>query len=158
MIMQDPNIPTGVYEQIINRLFNLKLSRMDAERFYIGKKQISKDDAVHILSKYLQRLIEVAFVGVPDDQEVGKYTDFVNSVIKTLGREFDVDDTELDLIDAQKSILTAVIDRTNCEYPDIEKHLPGHYARHLAEPQCLVFRRQGACRHGERIKPRDSLL
>lgn len=121
--MQDPNIPTGVYEQIINRLFNLKLSRMDAERFYIGKKQISKDDAVHILSKYLQRLIEVAFVGVPDDQEVGKYTDFVNSVIKTLGREFDVDDTELDLIDAQKSILTAVIDRTNCEYPDIEKHL-----------------------------------
>lgn len=44
---------------------------MDAERFYIGKKQISKDDAVHILSKYLQRLIEVAFVGVPDDQEVG---------------------------------------------------------------------------------------
>ena len=44
MIMQDPNIPTGVYEQIINRLFNLKLSRMDAERFYIGKKQISKDD------------------------------------------------------------------------------------------------------------------
>lgn len=123
MIMQDPNIPTGVYEQIINRLFNLKLSRMDAERFYIGKKQISKDDAVHILSKYLQRLIEVAFVGVPDDQEVGKYTDFVNSVIKTLGREFDIDDTELDLIDAQKSILTAVIDRTNCEYPDIEKHL-----------------------------------
>ena len=121
--MQDPNIPTGVYEQIINRLFNLKLSRMDAERFYIGKKQISKDDAVHILSKYLQRLIEVAFVGVPDDQEVGKYTDFVNSVIKTLGREFDIDDTELDLIDAQKSILTAVIDRTNCEYPDIEKHL-----------------------------------
>lgn len=34
-----------------------------------------------------------------------------------------MDDTELDLIDAQKSILTAVVDRTNCEYPDIEQHL-----------------------------------
>lgn len=158
MIMQDPNIPTGVYEQIINRLFNLKLSRMDAERFYIGKKQISKDDAVHILSKYLQRLIEVAFVGVPDDQEVGKYTDFVNSVIKTLGREFDVDDTELDLIDAQKSILTAVIDRTNCEYPDIEKHLQAIMPVTSLSRSALFFRRQGACRHGERIKPRDSLL
>ena len=44
--MQDPNIPTGVYEQIINRLFNLKLSRMDAERFYIGKKQITSENGV----------------------------------------------------------------------------------------------------------------
>lgn len=121
--MKDTSISTGVYEQIINRLFQLKLDKVDTERFYIGKKIISKDDAVHILSKYLQRLIEIAFVGSPEDLNVEKYTDFVNSVIKTLGREFSVEDTELDLIDAQKSILTAVVDRTNCEYPDIEKHL-----------------------------------
>lgn len=121
--MKDTSISTGVYEQIINRLFQLKLDKVDTERFYIGKKIISKDDAVHILSKYLQRLIEIAFVGSPEDLNVNKYTDFVNSVIKTLGREFSVDDAEIDLIDAQKSILTAVVDRTNCEYPDIEKHL-----------------------------------
>ena len=121
--MKDTSISTGVYEQIINRLFQLKLDKVDTERFYIGKEIISKDDAVHILSKYLQRLIEIAFVGSPEDLNVNKYTDFVNSVIKTLGREFSVDDAELDLIDAQKSILTAVVDRTNCEYPDIEKHL-----------------------------------
>ena len=121
--MKDTSISTGIYEQIINRLFQLKLDKVDTERFYIGKKIISKDDAVHILSKYLQRLIEIAFVGSPEDLNVDKYTDFVNSVIKTLGREFSVEDTELDLIDAQKSILTAVVDRTNCEYPDIEKHL-----------------------------------
>lgn len=121
--MQNTNISTGVYEQIINRLFLLKLNKVDAERFYIGKKLISKDDAVHILSKYLQHLIEVAFIGTPEDQDADKYIEFVNSVIRTLGKEFNVDDTELDLVDAQKSILTAVIDRTNCEYPDIEKHL-----------------------------------
>ena len=63
--MQDTNIQTGVYEQIINRLFRLKLDRVDTERFFIGKKAISKDDAVHILSKYLQHLIEVAFIGAP---------------------------------------------------------------------------------------------
>lgn len=121
--MQNTNISTGVYEQIINRLFLLKLNKVDAERFYIGKKLISKDDAVHILSKYLQHLIEVAFIGTPEDQDVDKYIEFVNSVIRTLGKEFNVDDTDLDLVDVQKSILTAVIDRTNCEYPDIEKHL-----------------------------------
>jgi len=114
---------TGVYEQIINRLFQLKLNEVDADRFYIGKKQISKDDAVNILSKYLQHLIEAAFIGVPADEDVEKYTGFVNSVIKTLGKEFNVDDTELDLIDAQKSILTAIVDRTNCQYPDIDEHL-----------------------------------
>lgn len=71
----------------------------------------------------MQHLIEVAFIGTPEDQDVDKYIEFVNSVIRTLGKEFNVDDTDLDLVDAQKSILTAVIDRTNCEYPDIEKHL-----------------------------------
>lgn len=116
-------IPTGIYEQIINRLFQLKLEEVDKDHFYIGKKQIAKDDAIHILSKYLQHLIEVAFIGTPEEQYSNKYTDFVNSVIKTLGREFNVDDTEFDLIDAQNSILTAVIDRTNCQYPDIEEHL-----------------------------------
>lgn len=121
--MQINNIQTGVYEQIINRLFLLKLNEVDADRFYIGKKQITKDDAVNILSKYLQHLIEAAFIGVPEDEDAEKYTDFVNSVIKTLGREFNVDDAELDLIDAQKSILTAIVDRTNCQYPDIEEHL-----------------------------------
>ena len=121
--MNDSIIQPGIYEQIINRLFQLKLKEVDANRFYIGKKPITKDDAVHILSKYLQRLIEIAFIGTPEDLKTDKYTDFINSVIKILGKEFNVDDAELDLIDAQKSILTAVIDRTNCEYPDIEEHL-----------------------------------
>lgn len=121
--MNDSIIQTGIYEQIINRLFQLKLKGVDANRFYIGKKPITKDDAVHILSKYLQRLIEIAFIGTPEDLKTDRYTGFINSVIKILGKEFNVDDAELDLIDAQKSILTAVIDRTNCEYPDIEEHL-----------------------------------
>ncbi len=116
-------IATGLYEQIINRLFKQKLDNVDTDRFYIGKKSISKEDAVHILSKYLQHLIETAFIDVAEDEDADKYTGFINSVIKTLGREFNVEDTELNLIDAQKNILTAVVDRTNCEYPDIEQHL-----------------------------------
>lgn len=121
--MPNKDIQTGVYEQIINRLFKLKLDEVDDERFYIGKKPITREEAIKVLSKYLQHLIEVAFMGTPEDQDADKYTRFVNSVITALGIEFNVEDTELDLIDAQKSILTAVVDRTNCEYPDIEEHL-----------------------------------
>ncbi len=36
--MQSQNIPTGIYEQIINRLIQLKLNKVDTNRFYIGKK------------------------------------------------------------------------------------------------------------------------
>lgn len=36
--MSYTNIHTGVYEQIINRLFKLKLNEVEAGRFYIGKK------------------------------------------------------------------------------------------------------------------------
>ena len=91
--MQKDHIKTGVYEQIINQLFKIKLDEIDEERFYIGRKSISKSDAVHILSKYLQHLIEIAFIGTADEQDMDKYTDFVNSVIKTLGKEFNVEDT-----------------------------------------------------------------
>ena len=45
--MQSQNIPTGVYEQIINRLIQLKLNKVDTNRFYIGKKQIDKAEAVN---------------------------------------------------------------------------------------------------------------
>lgn len=117
------SLKQGVYEQIINGLFKLKLDNVDENLFYIGKKKVTKEEAINILSRYLQHLIEVAFIGTPEDQEADKYTEFINSVIKTLGKEFNVEDTELDLIDVQKNILTAVIDRTNCEYPDIEEHL-----------------------------------
>ena len=51
--MQDTNIHTGVYEQIINRLFKLKLNEVDAGRFYISKKLIAKDDAVHNYFSFL---------------------------------------------------------------------------------------------------------
>ncbi len=38
--MPHTNIPTGVYDQIINRLFQQKLNEVDSHRFYIGKKPI----------------------------------------------------------------------------------------------------------------------
>lgn len=121
--MMESNISTGIYEQIINSLFQHKLNGVDAHRFYIGKKQITKTDAINILSKYLQHLVEIAFLNFHDEGNSEKYTNFVNSVIKTLGQEFNVENSDLDLIDAQNSILTAIIERKNLDYPDIEKYL-----------------------------------
>ena len=34
----------GIYEQIINRLFEIKLKDIDTDRYYIGKEPISKEN------------------------------------------------------------------------------------------------------------------
>lgn len=43
----------GIYEQIINQLFKVKLAQVDENRFYIGKKPISKENVAEYLSQYL---------------------------------------------------------------------------------------------------------
>lgn len=117
------DLQTGVYEQIINRLLKIKLDKVDSDRFYVGQKPIEKSDAISLLSKYLQHLLESAFASIPEEQSAEKSTEFVNSVIRSLGKTFDIDENDLDVIDAGRTILTAVVDRTKCDYPDIGEYL-----------------------------------
>ena len=48
----------GIYEQIINQLFEMKISSIDQTRFYIGKRSIQKNEAVKLLSMYLSNIFE----------------------------------------------------------------------------------------------------
>jgi superfamily II DNA or RNA helicase len=112
----------GIYEQIINQLFKAKINSVDKENFYIGQRSITKQDSVSLLSKYLHHLLEIAFDSI-DDQDVDKSVDFVNDVIRSIGRQFNIEDYNNDVIDAGKSILTSVVDKSKCDYPDIEEYL-----------------------------------
>jgi superfamily II DNA or RNA helicase len=112
----------GIYEQIINQLFKAKINSVDKGNFYIGQRSITKQDAVSLLSKYLHHLLEIAFDSI-DDQDVDKSVDFVNDVIRSIGRQFNIEDYNNDVIDAGKSILTSVVDKSKCDYPDIEEYL-----------------------------------
>lgn len=112
----------GIYEQIINQLFKAKINSVDKENFYIGQRSITKQDAVSLLSKYLHHLLEIAFDSI-DDQDVDKSVDFVNDVIRSIGRQFNIEDYNNDVIDAGKSILTSVVDKSKCDYPNIEEYL-----------------------------------
>lgn len=116
-------ISQGIYEQIINTLFRSKLEQVDSERFFIGKKPITKHDAIHLLSKYLENLIETVFASSDDNLSVEQCTDFVNTVITTLGQTFNINDSNANLIDAGNSILTAVIDKKDFNFPDIEEYI-----------------------------------
>lgn len=48
-------LKSGIYEQIINQLFEEKISSIDQERFYIGKRFIKKSEVAKLLSLYLTK-------------------------------------------------------------------------------------------------------
>ena len=114
----------GIYEQIISQLFKSKLEKYDRKRYHIGMKEIGRDEAVLYLSRYLYALVQGAIDEVAQQEDgVEKCIQFTNDVIKELGQKFDIENFEDDLVDASNSILTSVIDKTKCDYPDMQKYI-----------------------------------
>lgn len=125
----------GIYEQIINQLFEEKISNIDRNRFYIGERMIEKKEVAKLLSMYLTNIFEQVLADVADseieenDEEedyqrmasIKKGIDLANSIIRKLVCEFHLDSGNL--VSAQAKILTAVIDRTQSDYPDLAKRL-----------------------------------
>ena len=115
----------GLYEQVLNKLFEDKIAEVDRERYYIGERQISKEEVARLLSTYLTAIFEQHLSNISNlsysKEDVSKEIEIANSIIKKLVKEFHLDDGNL--ISAQAKILTAVIDKTQSSYPDIAERL-----------------------------------
>ena len=123
----------GIYEQIINQLFEEKISSIDQNRFYIVKRVIKKDEVAKLLSMYLTSIFEQVLSDMVDindetdeedeqkDSSVKRGLELANSIIRKLVNEFHLDSGNL--VSAQAKILTAVIDKTQSDYPDLAKRL-----------------------------------
>ena len=120
----------GVYEQIINDLFEEKISSLDRTRFYIGERPIAKNEVAKLLSMYLTNIFEQVLSEVVDssdgeeennDSSIQNGLNLANSIIRKLVSDFHLDSGNL--VSAQASILTAVIDKTKTDYPDLAKRL-----------------------------------
>ena len=120
----------GIYEQIINQLFEEKISSIDQNRFYVGERVIKKDEVAKLLSMYLTSIFEQVLSDVVDtddneegqtDLSVKKSLDLANAIIHKLVNEFHLDSGNL--VSAQAKILTAIIDKTKSDYPDLAKRL-----------------------------------
>ena len=48
----------GLYEQVLSKLFEGKIAEVDRERYYIGERQISKEEVARLLSTYLTAIFE----------------------------------------------------------------------------------------------------
>jgi superfamily II DNA or RNA helicase/HKD family nuclease len=112
----------GLYEQIVNKLFEVKLRQLDSKQYYIGRKPIDASNVAGYLSRYLCGLLEHVFSQFNQDSEdVEKAIGLANNIIKSLARDFYLEDN--DLVSAKAEILTAVIDKTKFDYPDIASRL-----------------------------------
>ena len=123
----------GIYEQIINQLFEEKISSIDQKRFYIGERVIKKNEVAKLLSMYLTSIFEQVLSDMVDtndeseeedeqkDSSVKKGLELANSIIRKMVNEFHLDSGNL--VSAQAKILTAVIDKTQSDYPDLAKRL-----------------------------------
>ena len=120
----------GIYEQIINQLFEEKISSIDQERFYVGERLIKKDEAAKLLAMYLTSIFEQVLSDVvnTDDNEEGqtdvsvkKGLDLANAIIRKLVNDFHLNSGNI--VSAQAKILTAVIDKAQYDYPDIARRL-----------------------------------
>ena len=120
----------GIYEQIINQLFEEKISSIDQERFYVGERLIKKDEAAKLLAMYLTSIFEQVLSDVVDTDEneegqtdvsVKKGLDLANAIIRKLVNDFHLNSGNI--VSAQAKILTAVIDKAQYDYPDIARRL-----------------------------------
>lgn len=115
-------IELGLYEQIINKLFEVKLDELDHQEFFIGKQPITKENVAKYLSRYLYGLFQDVFSQFnQDDDSVKKAIELANDIIKKLAQDFYIEDTNL--LSAKSEILTAVVDKTKCEFPDIAERI-----------------------------------
>ena len=124
----------GIYEQIFNQLFEKKLSCCDHNRFFIGERNIKREEVTKLLSMYLSHVFEQVLMDVVDispnseecdekgnDYAIDKGIALANSIIGKLVNDFHLDSSNL--LSAQAKILTAVIDKTKSDYPDLSKRL-----------------------------------
>ncbi|MBR6131313.1 MAG: DUF3427 domain-containing protein [Bacteroidales bacterium] len=121
----------GIYEQVINQLFEEKISSVDQSQFYIGERVIRKEEASKLLTLYLTGIFENVLSDVieTNDDVNGDQTDLsinrgvklANAIIYKLVNEFHLDSGNL--LSAKARILTAVIDKTQSDYPDLAKRL-----------------------------------
>lgn len=115
-------IELGLYEQIINKLFEVKLDGLNHREYFIGKHSITKENVARYLSHYLYGLFEEVFSQFNQDEDsVNDAIRLANDIIKHLAQKFYIEDTNL--LSARAEILTAVVDKTKNEYPNIAEHI-----------------------------------
>mgnify|MGYP001197141308 CR=1 FL=1 len=113
----------GIYEEIISQLIQKKILDLDNQRFYIGTKTLDSEEAAIYLSRYLNKVIYFAINNLKAEKRLDVGITLVNDIIRLVRDRFKLGEQDLNLLDVQGKLLTAIIDKTTCSYPDVAEYL-----------------------------------
>jgi len=103
---------SGIYEQLITQLVE---KRLDRERFYVGERMLTSDEASVWLSRFLSNILEYAIGSVPTgNDQLQKQIALSNELLLWLKERLQDDGLiEENLLNSQGKILTALYELEN---------------------------------------------
>ncbi len=112
----------GIYEQLITTLVE---NRLDRDKFYVGERQLSSEEASVWLSRFLSNIFKFAVESVPKgDHRLQQQIELSNQLLMWLkGQIQDNGFLEDNLIDSQGRILTALYEMENPISANLKKYV-----------------------------------
>ena len=113
----------GIYEQLINKLLQASLNKLDKNKFYINSAELDRSEAAGYLSRYISELIQFTLHNFTKEDSLEKQVDLCNKIIYLLRDELDGKDFTDDLILEKGKILKAVFQKFDSGISDFESYL-----------------------------------
>lgn len=114
---------TGLYEQLINKVIELKINRLNVDTFFVDKTPLDKSEASKVLSQYLSQVIQYALNQLSGKDSLEQQIKISNRVIKLLSEEIADSDIDENIITTEAKILTAILNKLNADYSDFKSHV-----------------------------------
>jgi len=113
----------GIYEELVTRLVNLKISELDKNNFEYRKSKIDKAEASQILASHLSKSIKYALDIVQGENKIENQIEISNKIILFLKDELNKEEFNDDIISREGEILKAVFTKIDAHFSDLDLHL-----------------------------------
>lgn len=126
----NPSFELGIYEKLITQVVEDKIKNT-TQNYYFGKRKINESQASMYLSMYIQKVIHFALNQLKDNR-VTEQIKLINGIIEHIQNHFDLSERNNDLLSISDTVLSAVIDKGNCDQANIENYI------HSITPETLL--------------------
>ncbi|MEC4115945.1 DUF3427 domain-containing protein [Myroides phaeus] len=116
----------GIYEGLITQALANKLQQLNQDKYYIASKQLDLEEATFYLTQHFSKAMENAFdviKGIKKESLLSHQIEIVNKLLTYLHKEIETYDFTEDILTAEGSILTGVLDKINTDYSDLSLRL-----------------------------------
>jgi superfamily II DNA or RNA helicase/HKD family nuclease len=113
----------GLYENLITKLIDSKISSIDNQQFYVKETLVEKSEVVRVLSQHVSRLLNYGLSLITGDDSIDRQIKISNKIISVLRTELEHADFDQDLISLNGKMLNAVFAKIDAPFSDFEKHI-----------------------------------